>query len=512
MYLSKQTQTPRSSFTQVRKSILYPNAKFHEVFDPSLGTIAQQRKKLKIDREKLFADMKEVEERLQKIELQLGVVKEIEQDLESLNSSSPIFKDSLLGKEAKSQISLLRKIGADLKQQIIYVQDEIDDAQIQLQKMAERDQENDETIRLVEKKIHEKEVEVQKLRDLADALNSDILMKENEVFQLELKAVAHQEKLDKLSNDKRELLYKKYDIIINQELLFNEVKRIEKELHQFTERDNLAKTQLTNALDEANFLDRKEMDLMDKEKYLREENEKLNRLKYEISKKKIIDVQRRLQYKETTELQQIQEMRELAKEEDEIVQEIEDLEFQNEIDEKRLDTKERSLNITRESQEKAFLSRQTKLLYSINLIQDKLNKSKPQGELEEVIRQGREDNERMANETIQMKKDIEEIKKAMMPEDELNKKKEFLQKQVKVIMIQEREINSKLGAINAEEREIEHDEEEMRQNMSVIEAEKSLTKKNDDAVVRIRKICKDQLEQLMKKYKALSKNDGDGNE
>ena len=137
MYVSVTTQTPRSSFPQMPKSILYPHSQLHDAIDPSKGNLKQQRQNLKLKKEKLANNVLEIEEQLHRIAKQSGIVQDLEESLRLMNSL-PIFQMNCEFKEANSQRSILAKFGSDLKQQIDYVQSEIDEATYKLKQKSEK--------------------------------------------------------------------------------------------------------------------------------------------------------------------------------------------------------------------------------------------------------------------------------------------------------------------------------------------------------------------------------------
>ena len=502
-HLAKQTQTPRSAFTQIKKSYLFPNSQYHEVFDPVHGSLEEQRKDLEIKKGKLDVEMRKVVDKLNKIERQQEILEDLDDELKYIDSQSSLIGDNRhMNKEANEQRTMLQKIGADIKQHIEVVIEELQDEAVRLRQKT-RDQLDIEILRSIEKKINDKEVEILTLRELSDALNKEIVTRENEVIQIEQRAIQHQNEIDKVQIRKRELLYLKMDGERNKEIVLKEIHRIQREKELVSNRAKFAQTKLDEALKESQRLDQLEMHLNQKEESLKVRNQEINEMKMYNAKARVTATKNRSFLKEKREIKQLEEMRRLGKEEDEINEAIADLEYKNEFDEKKIATKSRGLAVTKESADKAFNTMKSRLATNIDRINSNVMKRKTHEELLFEIKQAKT-NASFLTANIQTKKrEIKEVKILMKPEEQINQMKCELQKRVKSIMIQERETNSDFVNVRQEEEEIEADEEEMRQNFTVLEAEKNLIKQQDAATEAMIQISKERLKDLKKKYQIL---------
>lgn len=503
MYVSVTTQTPRSSFPQMPKSILYPHSQLHDAIDPSKGNLKQQRQNLKLKKEKLANNVLEIEEQLHRIAKQSGIVQDLEESLRLMNSL-PIFQMNCEFKEANSQRSILAKFGSDLKQQIDYVQSEIDEATYKLKQKSEKpdseETEEVDTMRLVEKKIREQEIQLKQLRAMSDALNTEVLSRENEVIQLEMKATDHLKEVNEVKKLKHVLYDKKCRLLQTRNKIFVQKQQIEEERKAALQKLENANIKLSLAIHKSQDLDKLETELKEKEKEIKQKQEEFVQLKCDRSKKKVEEAKKRRILKQKKEAKQLQEMRYLAREEDELMYEISEIEFQISADQKSVDSRYNNLSVTKETKDANFNMKKSNLMTMVVDIQDKLKDKKTPEELATEIKAAKEKNDQLSKETEEKKAEIGEIQKQLTPDEKVDDIKKELQKQMKATMIQEREINSKLGAIKAEEREASNDEEEMERNLSLIEAEISLTKKNDSATTSMLKICTEQAETLKKRY------------
>lgn len=497
------TQTPRSSFPQMSRSLLYPNSELHDVIDVNKGSIKQQKKNLKIQKEKLANNVKEVEEQLQKVLKQSGIVQDLEEDFR-LMDSLPIFQMHCEFKEVNSQRSILAKFGADLKQQIDFVESELDEATYQLKQAKERaesgEPEEVDTIHFVEQKIREQEIQLKELRSISNALNTEVLSRENEVIQLEMQASKHLKEIKEAKELKNQLTIRKYEALHKKELYIKQSQENDKKNHDISQKLENARVKLSLAQNDSIRLNLLEKELDEKEKLLKAKSEELIQLHQKRSQNIIKETNKKIKRKEKKEMKQLHEMRCLAKEEDELLYEINEMEFQLDNDQKEFNMKSDSLSITKDSKDKAFNSRKTKLIILVDDMKERLKNKKTPEELQTEIQIARQENDKISKETEDKRSEISEIKKKLTPDEKVDEMKKELQKQMKSTLIQEREINSKLGAIKAEEREATNDEEEMKRSLSLIEAEISLTKKNDSATSSMLKICREQTETLRKRY------------
>ena len=162
MYVDTTTQTPRSVFPQMPKSLLYPNSQLHDAIDPSKGNLKQQSQNLKLKKEQLH-----------RIAKQSGIVEDLEESFRLMNSL-PIFQMNCEFKEAHSQRSILAKFGSDLQQQIDFIQSQIDQATYQLKQKKEKEESEEkeevDTMRIVERKIREQEIQLKQLRAISDMI------------------------------------------------------------------------------------------------------------------------------------------------------------------------------------------------------------------------------------------------------------------------------------------------------------------------------------------------------
>lgn len=503
MYVDTTTQTPRSVFPQMPKSLLYPNSQLHDAIDPSKGNLKQQRQNLKLKKEKLASNMQEVEEQLHRIAKQSGIVEDLEESFRLMNSL-PIFQMNCEFKEAHSQRSILAKFGSDLQQQIDFIQSQIDQATYQLKQKKEKEESEEkeevDTMRIVERKIREQEIQLKQLRAISDALNTEVLSRENEVIQLEMKASEHLNEIKRVKKFNYDLCDKKCRILQQRNKIFVQKQLIEEERKKYLERMENANIKISLAIHKSKELDKLEEELNEKEKELKKKVDEFTQMKCDRSKKKIEEAKKRQVLKQQKERQQLNEMRYLAKEEDELIYEINEIEFQISSDQKAVDSRYNNLSVTKESKDTNFNLKKSNLLVIVNDYQDKLKDKKTPDQLASEIKAVKEENEKISKETEEKTVEINEIKKKLTPEEKVDEMKKELQKQMKATIIHEREINSQLGAIKAEEREASNDEEEMKRNLSLIEAEISLTKKNDSATTSMLKICKEQAETLRKRY------------
>ena len=498
--ISIETQTPQSSFPQMSSSLVYPNITWHAAIDFKNGSLPEQRMQLRKRKEKLRADYQDVQKRLAKVEKQAGVVRNLEQDFQSMKSSIlPVYS---LPNEANFQRSLLAKFGADLRQQIDFVESQLNESTIELQQTQSKYLSIDEdkaTMKMVKKKIREQEFQLKTLKSMSDALDSEVLSRENEVIQLEFEARNHQNAMNEAKQKKKELFFQKFESLKKKEDIQNQIKAIEKQKNDFEQKKVDAEKELLIATNCSKSLNAVEEELNEKEKQNQEKTEMLNRLRSRESEDKLNRTVNQME--KCQQNRKVFHVESIEQEEEKLILETGKLEVQTANDERNLNKKSEILKITKLSQDKAFETRMTKvnsLMFDMKMI---LASKSSIEKVDSDIQKAREKKEQMVKEIAEKKKEIESIKLKLLNETKIEQMKADLASESKWAIVYARKINSELLSVKDDERSLEIEEDSIAQNLKIIKTDIELSKKNYDATIAMLKLAKEQSDSLEKRLK-----------
>ena len=460
--------------------------------------LEEERRKLALAKEKLRRDMKSIEEEKNYVLEQDKKLESLETDMSKTEVELEEMSIRPGGSELVQQKTLLQKTAADLRQQIAIAQEELELA---------KKKNDDSTMEyhthvMLQNKIAEKTLRVEKLRDLLNTLNTEVLTRENEVMEMELQAIEHKELVEKAAKQKEELLHRQHDAEEEKQKLVASIKAREKQRKNLADQSQETQKQLTEArnysleLQElSNELDQKEHDLQ-----LRTQN--LEQLKTDLEKKRAERINAEMKRKEERESMK-NTLSSLTPNYDTDIDSF-DLERLIEQDQRSLTNRRETLKVERENYEQSYEEKKKKSLVLLADLRKRLKEAGNEETLESQMKQITETNSKLESEIAEKKRQIEELKKQILSDEEMNQRETDLQNKLKAVILQEKNINNRLTALQTEEDELDNDEDVLLSTREEIESEKKMLKLKMDSSEKMYSIYQQQLSAAQDRLKNLT--------
>lgn len=467
--------------------------------------LQQRRKNLDEEKYKLELAKKKLRRDMNSIKAEQNYFLEQDKKLENIEteitkSESEIEKLELTPNslDLSQQKTFLQKTAADLRQQLEFAQEELN-----LVKKQSEDKSNEEQTRLMlEKQIAEKTMRVEKLHDLFDTLNNEVLTRENEVMEMELQAIEHKELVEKASKKKDELLRRKRACEEEKQKLQNSIRNREKQRLEIEEQIKNAQDQLNKARNISLELEHNSKTLDDREHDLQLKREKLQNLKIELEKKRTSRINTEMKRKEERDAMKAK-LSTLTSFDDNI--DTYELERIIEQDEKSLAQRRQEFALQRENYEKSYAEKKQKSLDLLSELKQRLIEAGNEEDLEFQMKQLTESNKNLQSKIEEKTKQIDEIKKQILTDEQMQQCEIDLQNRIKEIMAKEKSTNQRLAALQIEEDELDNSEETITSTREEIESEKRMLKLKMDASTKMFNIYTQQLNAAQERLQNLTK-------